>query len=365
MIKKVRSQLLSGLTVSDKTGSPALPAEQAQVTIPPPTLPSKEGTASPAANTMFLQRLTQSLSKTKRRLATQLSGLLRRGKIDDELLEAMEEQLLMADVGLTTTANIMQQLGQKIKVGKVRDAQELYVPLKAILASMLQSVAKPLTIDQSQAPYVILMVGVNGVGKTTTIGKLAYQLQRSGQSVMLSAGDTFRAGAVEQLQIWGERHNIPVFAQSRGADSSAVIFDALQAARARHIDVLIADTAGRLHNKSHLMASLQKTVRVIKKVAPQAPHEIMLTLDATTGQNAISQLLLFHEAVGISGITLTKLDGTAKGGIIFALAEQFGIPIRYIGFGEQVDDLSPFDAGDFIEALFAPEWASQSASKTE
>jgi len=222
------------------------------------------------------------------------------------------------------------------------------------MSDILAKVDAPLDID-SKTPFVILMVGVNGVGKTTTIGKLARQYQAQGKSVMLAAGDTFRAAAVEQLQVWGQRNNVPVVAQHTGADSASVIFDALQAARARGVDVLIADTAGRLQNKSHLMEELKKIVRVMKKLDENAPHEVMLTLDASTGQNAVSQAKLFNETVGLSGITLTKLDGTAKGGVIFAIADQFGIPIRYIGVGESIDDLRPFKADDFIEALFARE----------
>lgn len=222
------------------------------------------------------------------------------------------------------------------------------------MSEILAKVDQPLDVS-GKTPYVILMVGVNGVGKTTTIGKLARQFQAEGKSVMLAAGDTFRAAAVEQLQVWGERNRIPVVAQHTGADSASVIFDAVQAAKARGIDVLIADTAGRLQNKSHLMEELKKIVRVMKKLDDQAPHEVMLTLDASTGQNAVSQAKLFNEAVGLTGITLTKLDGTAKGGVIFAIADQFGIPIRYIGVGEGIEDLRPFKADDFIEALFARE----------
>ncbi|HEB0147271.1 TPA: signal recognition particle-docking protein FtsY, partial [Serratia marcescens] len=237
---------------------------------------------------------------------------------------------------------------------QLKDAEALYGKLKEEMSEILAKVDQPLDVS-GKTPYVILMVGVNGVGKTTTIGKLARQFQAEGKSVMLAAGDTFRAAAVEQLQVWGERNRIPVVAQHTGADSASVIFDAVQAAKARGIDVLIADTAGRLQNKSHLMEELKKIVRVMKKLDDQAPHEVMLTLDASTGQNAVSQAKLFNEAVGLTGITLTKLDGTAKGGVIFAIADQFGIPIRYIGVGEGIEDLRPFKADDFIEALFARE----------
>ncbi|MDU7258088.1 MAG: signal recognition particle-docking protein FtsY [Escherichia coli] len=237
---------------------------------------------------------------------------------------------------------------------QLRDAEALYGLLKEEMGEILAKVDEPLNVE-GKTPFVILMVGVNGVGKTTTIGKLARQFEQQGKSVMLAAGDTFRAAAVEQLQVWGQRNNIPVIAQHTGADSASVIFDAIQAAKARNIDVLIADTAGRLQNKSHLMEELKKIVRVMKKLDVEAPHEVMLTIDASTGQNAVSQAKLFHEAVGLTGITLTKLDGTAKGGVIFSVADQFGIPIRYIGVGERIEDLRPFKADDFIEALFARE----------
>lgn len=237
----------------------------------------------------------------------------------------------------------------------MKDGEALYGILKQEMADILAEVQQPLEIDTSKKPYVILMVGVNGVGKTTTIGKLAKQFQSQGQSVILAAGDTFRAAAVEQLQVWGQRNDVPVIAQHTGADSASVIYDAIEAARARGVDVVIADTAGRLQNKSHLMEELRKIVRVMKKIDDSAPHEVMLTLDAATGQNAISQAKLFSDVAPVTGINLTKLDGTAKGGVIFALADQFKIPIRYIGVGEGIDDLRPFDAHDFIEALFSRE----------
>ncbi|UBI66831.1 signal recognition particle-docking protein FtsY [Serratia sp. HRI] len=281
-------------------------------------------------------------------------GLFRGKKIDDDLFDELEEQLLIADVGVETTRKIITSLTQHASRKQLKDAEALYGKLKEEMSEILAKVDQPLDVS-GKTPYVILMVGVNGVGKTTTIGKLARQFQAEGKSVMLAAGDTFRAAAVEQLQVWGERNRIPVVAQHTGADSASVIFDAVQAAKARGIDVLIADTAGRLQNKSHLMEELKKIVRVMKKLDDQAPHEVMLTLDASTGQNAVSQAKLFNEAVGLTGITLTKLDGTAKGGVIFAIADQFGIPIRYIGVGEGIEDLRPFKADDFIEALFARE----------
>lgn len=255
---------------------------------------------------------------------------------------------------MDTTRKIITSLTQHASRKQLKDAEALYGKLKEEMSEILAKVDQPLDVS-GKTPYVILMVGVNGVGKTTTIGKLARQFRAEGKSVMLAAGDTFRAAAVEQLQVWGERNRIPVVAQHTGADSASVIFDAVQAAKARGIDVLIADTAGRLQNKSHLMEELKKIVRVMKKLDDRGPHEVMLTLDASTGQNAVSQAKLFNEAVGLTGITLTKLDGTAKGGVIFAIADQFGIPIRYIGVGEGIEDLRPFKADDFIEALFARE----------
>ncbi|HBL7241379.1 TPA: signal recognition particle-docking protein FtsY, partial [Serratia liquefaciens] len=307
--------------------------------------PTKEG---------FFARLKRSLLKTKQNLGSGFVGLFRGKKIDDELFEELEEQLLIADVGVETTRKIITSLTQHASRKQLKDADALYGKLKEEMSEILAKVDQPLDVG-GKNPYVILMVGVNGVGKTTTIGKLARQFQAEGKSVMLAAGDTFRAAAVEQLQVWGERNRIPVVAQHTGADSASVIYDAVQAAKARGIDVLLADTAGRLQNKAHLMEELKKIVRVMKKLDDQAPHEVMLTLDASTGQNAVSQAKLFNEAVGLTGITLTKLDGTAKGGVIFAIADQFGIPIRYIGVGEGIEDLRPFKADDFIEALFARE----------
>ncbi|WP_130100060.1 signal recognition particle-docking protein FtsY [Siccibacter turicensis] len=307
--------------------------------------PTKEG---------FFARLKRSLVKTKENLGSGFIGLFRGKKIDDDLFEELEEQLLIADVGVETTRKIITSLTESASRKQLRDAEALYGLLKEEMSDILAKVDAPLNIE-GKTPFVILMVGVNGVGKTTTIGKLARQFEQQGKTVMLAAGDTFRAAAVEQLQVWGQRNNIPVIAQHTGADSASVIFDAIQAAKSRGVDVLIADTAGRLQNKAHLMEELKKIVRVMKKLDVDAPHEVMLTIDASTGQNAISQTKLFHEAVGLTGITLTKLDGTAKGGVIFSVADQFGIPIRYIGVGERIEDLRPFNADDFIEALFARE----------
>lgn len=299
----------------------------------------------------FFARLKNGLFKTKQNIGSGLFSLFRGKKIDDELFEELEEQLLIADVGVDTTQKIIRSLTEHASRKQLTNAEALNQLLKDELHTILAKVDQPLDVTTHQ-PYVILMVGVNGVGKTTTIGKLAKQFQNQGKSVMLAAGDTFRAAAVEQLQVWGERNNIPVIAQHTNADSASVIFDAIQAAKSRKIDILIADTAGRLQNKSHLMDELKKIVRVMKKQDETAPHEIMLTIDASTGQNAISQTRIFNEAVGLTGITLTKLDGTAKGGVIFSIADQFNIPIRYIGVGEKIDDLRPFIATDFIEALF-------------
>ncbi|MFZ7343486.1 signal recognition particle-docking protein FtsY [Avibacterium volantium] len=303
----------------------------------------------------FFSRLVKGLIRTKQNIGSGFFGLFSGKKIDDDLFEELEEQLLIADIGMPTTTKIINNLTQHASRKQLKDADLLYQQLKLELAEIIKPVAQPLEIDTSKKPYVILMVGVNGVGKTTTIGKLARQFQMQGKSVMLAAGDTFRAAAVEQLQVWGERNNIPVVAQSTGADSASVIYDAMQSAAARNIDILIADTAGRLQNKNNLMDELKKIVRVMKKYDETAPHEIMLTLDAGTGQNAISQAKLFNEAVGLTGISLTKLDGTAKGGVIFAIADQFKLPIRYIGIGEKIEDLRPFQAEEFIEALFNTE----------
>lgn len=303
----------------------------------------------------FFSRLVKGLLKTKQNIGASFRSFFLGKKIDDELFEELEEQLLIADIGVPTTSKIIKNLTEHASRKELQDAELLYQQLKVEMADILESVAQPLEIDSTKKPYVILMVGVNGVGKTTTIGKLARKFQAEGKSVMLAAGDTFRAAAVEQLQVWGERNHIPVVAQSTGSDSASVIFDAMQSAAARNIDILIADTAGRLQNKNNLMDELKKIVRVMKKYDETAPHEIMLTLDAGTGQNAISQAKLFNEAVGLTGISLTKLDGTAKGGVIFAIADQFKLPIRYIGVGEKIEDLREFNAKEFIEALFVHE----------
>jgi len=304
----------------------------------------------------FFTRFKQGLSKTSQQFGQGFSTLLFGKKIiDEELLEEIETQLLMADVGIDASEKIIADLTQKVERKELADGEALYDALRENLKQLLVPAEVPLVIDDKHKPFVILVVGVNGVGKTTTIGKLAKRLQSEGKSVMLAAGDTFRAAAVEQLKIWGDRNNVPVVAQATGSDSASVVFDAVESAKARNIDVIIADTAGRLHNKSHLMDELAKIKRVIGKMDASAPHEILLVLDAGTGQNALSQTQHFIDAVGITGIALTKLDGTAKGGIIFALSEKFKVPVRFVGVGESVDDLQVFVAEDFVNAIFSNE----------
>lgn len=301
----------------------------------------------------WFARLKEGLKRTRSQFGDGMAALfLGRKTIDQELFDELETQLVMADVGLDTTSRLLAELTQEVSRKELKDASILLQSLKNRLKAILQPVSQPLQIDPVHRPYLILVVGVNGAGKTTTIGKLAKHLQQQGKSVMLAAGDTFRAAAVEQLQVWGERNAIPVVAQHTGADSASVVFDALQSAKARQIDVLIADTAGRLHNKAHLMEELKKVVRVIGKQDPSAPHEVMLVLDATIGQNAISQAEHFVSSVGVNSLALTKLDGTAKGGILFALADRFKLPIRFIGVGERLEDLRPFNGDEFVEALF-------------
>jgi len=297
--------------------------------------------------------LKRGLSRTQHILGTDIRDLIKlKREIDDDLLEEIEEQLLVADLGVEATHHIINDLTQRVSRNQLSDGDALLEALHEDMYQLLEPVSQPLQIDEDCSPYVILVVGINGAGKTTTIGKLAKRFQNEGKKVMLAAGDTFRAAAVEQLQVWGERNQIPVIAQQSGADSASVIFDAVSAAKARNIDILIADTAGRLHTQSNLMEELKKVRRVIGKVDESAPHEVLLVLDAGTGQNAVNQAEQFHEAVGVSGVALTKLDGTAKGGIIFAIAKRLGLPIRYIGVGEGIDDLQEFNARAFIKALF-------------
>lgn len=347
-------QALAEQLAAEKAEAERIAAVQIQAEQPLEQQPEPQ--AKPAKESFFA-RLKRGLMRTSENIGSGFIGLFRGKKIDDELFEELEEQLLIADVGVETTSRLISSLTEHASRKQLKDAEALYDLLRDEMQKTLDPVAIPLVPENANGPFVILMVGVNGVGKTTTIGKLAKQYQRQGKSVMLAAGDTFRAAAVEQLQVWGQRNNIPVVAQHTGADSASVLFDALQAAKARKIDVLIADTAGRLQNKSHLMEELKKVVRVMKKLDPDAPHEVMLTLDASTGQNAISQAQLFQEAVGVTGMTISKLDGTAKGGVVFAIADKFKIPLRYIGVGEQIDDLRTFNSKEFIDALFTQEKA--------
>ena len=344
-------------------GEPGAAAEApvAQPDVEPEPEPEPEPTRAalqekPAAGEKkgWFARIKAGLGKTRANLTEGLSGLfLGKKQIDDDLMEDLETQLLLADVGIEATTEIIDRLTDRVSRKELQDSEALYRALQEELAAMLAPVSHPLVLPpKGEGPFVILVVGVNGVGKTTTIGKLTQRFQREGRSVMLAAGDTFRAAAVEQLKVWGERNKVPVIAQHTGADSASVIFDAVAAAKARGVDVLIADTAGRLHNKAHLMEELKKVHRVMGKVDASAPHEVMLVLDAGTGQNALSQASTFNEAVPITGVTLTKLDGTAKGGIIFALAKQLATPIRFIGVGETLDDLRPFAADEFVDALF-------------
>ncbi|MDO8417572.1 MAG: signal recognition particle-docking protein FtsY [Agitococcus sp.] len=312
--------------------------------------------ANAASDNSFFSRMKVGLTRTRETFTSGMVTLLIGGKeIDDELLEEIETQMLVADMGVDATRIIINRLTERVSRKELTHSNGLYKALQQELVELLAPRVKPLHIDPNKRPYVILMVGVNGVGKTTTIGKLAKRLQREGKKVMLAAGDTFRAAAVEQLQVWGERNNIAVVAQSTGADSASVAFDALQSARAKDMDVLIVDTAGRLHTKSNLMEELRKVKRVLQKVDGTAPHEVMLVVDAGTGQNALNQVQEFDQVVGLTGLTITKLDGTAKGGVLFNIASRSHVPIRYIGVGEKIDDLRPFIAKEFVAALFQTE----------
>lgn len=333
----------------------AEPAAAAEAPAPAPqTPPEPEKPAEPEVS--FFTRMKKGLSRTRSSFSRGMANLLiGKKEIDDELFEDIETQLLVSDVGMDATKRIMDNLAERVSRKELFDSDALYTALQEELTAILGDSKTHFEVDESKKPFVLLVVGVNGVGKTTTIGKLAKRLQQEGKTVMLAAGDTFRAAAVEQLQVWGGRNDIPVIAQHTGADSASVIYDALQAAQSRKVDVLIADTAGRLHNKSNLMEELKKVKRVLGKLDPEAPHEVMLVVDAGTGQNALNQAQLFDEAVGVTGITLTKLDGTAKGGIVFSLAEKTRLPIKFIGVGESIDDLRPFDPQEFVEALFADE----------
>lgn len=327
----------------------------AAVTADAEDAPAEKPVPVPQEKPGFFKRLVNGLKKTRENLGLGLKALFKGRKIDDDLFEDLESTLITADIGIETTERLIGKLTAEASLRELTDAESLVGRLKDDLHEILNRVSSPLVIDTSRKPFVIIMVGVNGVGKTTTIGKMAKLFESQGHKVMLAAGDTFRAAAVEQLKVWGQRNNIPVVAQSTGADSASVIFDALSSARAKGYDILIADTAGRLQNKANLMAELQKIVRVMKKLDPDAPHEVMLTVDAGTGQNAISQVKLFGDVVPLTGINITKLDGTAKGGVIFNIADRFGVPIRFIGVGEGIDDLRVFNADDFVKALFDEE----------
>ncbi|WP_366513659.1 signal recognition particle-docking protein FtsY [Psychrobacter sp.] len=342
-----------------KSVEPEVPAATTTVStsLSPTTAPSisqqKEESESEKKQGGWFSRMKSGLTKSRKNLAEGMANILIGGKeIDDELLEEVEDQLLVADIGVEATDKIIKSLTEQTARGDLIYSHSLYKALQKELVEILEPKVAPLIIDTTKKPFVILVVGVNGVGKTTTIGKLAKRLQAEGKSVMLAAGDTFRAAATEQLQVWGERNNIPVIAQGHGADSASVVFDAMQSAKAKNIDVLIADTAGRLQNKTHLMAELEKVVRIMRKSDPSAPHEGMVVLDAGTGQNAINQVKVFNEVVPLTGITITKLDGTAKGGVVFNIASTTDIPIRYIGVGESIDDLRAFSPKQFVAALF-------------
>ena len=306
----------------------------------------------------FFRRLRQRLNKGDSWLTYDLAHLMPGGKPDEAFLEEMETRLLMADVGVDATSRIMDGLDKKLWRDELRDTDAVVDTIREAMLDILSGCENPLTIPESPKPFVILLVGVNGAGKTTTIGKLARRFSNQGHKVMLAAGDTFRAAAVEQIQAWGERHDVPVIAQATGADPAAVMFDAMQAAKARSCDVLICDTAGRLHTQENLMDELAKVKRVLAKVDASAPHETLLVLDAGLGQNALVQAMRFHEAIGLTGIAMTKLDGTAKGGILLAVAGKLGVPIRYLGIGEAAEDLDEFMAAPFVDALLATEAAA-------
>ncbi len=350
--------MASGSSAAVESGESVLAAQNAGELATPEPAPEPEKEKEKESKSGLLSRLRRGLGRTSDHLAQGMGNLfLGRKEIDAELFEELEARLLMADVGVDATRDIIERLTRRVSRRELTRPEALQEALREDLLALLRPCEEPLAATGHQ-PFVILMVGVNGVGKTTTVGKLAKHHINAGQSVMLAAGDTFRAAAVEQLEVWGERNQVPVVAQHTGADSASVIFDALEAARARKVDVLIVDTAGRLHNKDNLMEELKKVVRVMRKLDPLAPHEVMLVLDAGTGQNALSQAEHFQQWVGVTGIALTKLDGTAKGGIIFAIAKKLGLPIRYIGVGESVEDLQPFQAEQFIDALFDVEDAS-------
>lgn len=353
--KAAQQDQIESVDASEQTSEAVVDSLTAQAPeVQPPAPVEKTEAPAPVEKAGFFARVKSGLSRTRSGLSDGLADLLLGKKeIDDDLLEDIETQLLMADIGVAATQGIIDDLTARSSRKELNDSDALFDALKVSLKELLEPCHAPLVIDTSKKPYVILMVGVNGVGKTTTIGKMAKRFQADGHSVMLAAGDTFRAAAVEQLQTWGERNDVPVVAQHTGADSASVIFDAVQSAKAKGTDIVIADTAGRLQNKAHLMQELEKVVRVMKKLDDSAPHEVMMVLDAGTGQNALSQAKHFQNAVGVTSVSLSKLDGTAKGGVIFALAKELQLPVRFIGVGEQIDDLRPFDRDEFIDALFS------------
>lgn len=320
-------------------------SKKADEAAPPPAAEKQPG---------FLARLRARINRGDSWLTYDLANLLPGGQIDEAVLEELETRLIGADVGIETTEKILAGLRDQVARKELGNLEALLAALRKALLDIVGPVAKPLTVDTTRRPYVILVVGVNGSGKTTTIGKLARRFTADGHKVLLAAGDTFRAAAIEQLQVWGERNGVPVIAQAAGADPAAVIFDALQSAQARGADVMIADTAGRLHTQSNLMDELKKVKRVLGRLDPAAPHEVLLVLDAGQGQNALTQAQQFHQALGVTGLVLTKLDGTAKGGIVLAIADHLGIPLRYVGVGETAEDFGVFDAGTFVDAVLAP-----------
>ena len=345
-------------TTEITTDSPPITSDEIIVEEPPAESLPEQTNSQPKEKPGVFSRLKTGLAKTGSSLTEGLGNLfLGDKKIDDDVLEDLETRLLMADVGIESTSKIIDDLTEKVNRNELSDSEALMQNLFASMKDILAPVAVPLTLDPEKKPTVILMVGINGAGKTTTIGKLAKKFQNDGKKVMLAAGDTFRAAAVEQLQTWGERNDVPVIAQTTGSDSASVIYDAMEAATARGVDVLLADTAGRLHTQTNLMEELKKVKRVMQKIDVDAPHEIMLIVDASIGQNALAQAKEFNEALGLTGITVTKLDGTAKGGILFAIAEQTGIPVRFIGVGETIDDLQVFDAEQFTGALLGGDLA--------
>ena len=311
--------------------------------------------AEPSSVRGFFKRLRAKLNQGPAWLTTDIAELLPGRKIDAEILDDLETRLIMADVGVEASARILEDLRRRVARKELNDVDALLQALQEAMSKILEPVEQALVIDPGLKPFVILVVGINGAGKTTTIGKLAHRLLAEGKSVMLAAGDTFRAAAREQLEVWAERNNVPIVAQQSGAEPAAVIFDALNAARARNIDVLIADTAGRLHTQTHLMDELKKVKRVLARLDPKAPHEVLLVLDGTIGQNAVAQAEEFNKGLGVTGLVITKLDGTAKGGVVLAIAQRLKIPIRFIGVGEQSDDFGVFNASEFVSALLKSE----------